>query len=103
MKVWQHKPMRIASMGKFGGSPRATLARALRELQDKAFVELTKRGQFYGRMASECAVAISQVANWPDEAVMSAIGYKRTFSMLTDTSALRRKADIAGAVADVRL
>jgi hypothetical protein len=34
---------------------------------------------------------------------MTAIGYQRTFSTLTATSAFRPKADFAGAVVDVSL
>jgi DNA-binding transcriptional ArsR family regulator len=38
------------------GLGKATVSRALRELQDKGFVKLVKRGRWYGRMASEYAV-----------------------------------------------
>ena len=38
------------------GIGKATVGRALEELEAKGFVKLTKRGQWYGRMASEYAV-----------------------------------------------
>lgn len=41
---------RLLHMGK------ATIARALKELEEKGFIKLVKRGRWYGRMASEYAV-----------------------------------------------
>ena len=38
------------------GLGKATVQRALRELEERSFVECTKRGRWYGRMASEWAV-----------------------------------------------
>ena len=42
--------MRLLKIGK------TTVMRALRELEQKGFVVMTKRGQWYGRQASEYAV-----------------------------------------------
>ncbi len=45
---------------------KASVCRSLRELEEKGFIKLTKRGQWYGRMASEFAVTDKSMnGNYP--------------------------------------
>jgi DNA-binding HxlR family transcriptional regulator len=50
---------RLLHMGK------ATVARALKELEAKGFAKMTRRGRWYGRLASEWAVTDKGINGYP--------------------------------------